>query len=89
MTAGTLNRWIALAVGAAFAALLLLWGPATDRADAKAQIFGYSAAPSSTQAGGHPDVVMQFEIGNRFTQGVFPDAPATTRKTSRSTPPRA
>jgi hypothetical protein len=73
MTAGTLNRWIALAVGAAFAALLLLWGPATDRADAKAQIFGYSAVPSTTQAGGHPDIVTQFEIGSRFTQGVFPE----------------
>ena len=73
MTASTLNRWIALAVGAAFAALLLLWGPATDRAEAKAEIFGYSAVPSTTQAGGHPDIVTQFEIGSRFTQGPFPE----------------
>jgi hypothetical protein len=73
MTAGALNRWIGLTLGAAFAALLLLWGPGTDEADAKAAIFGYSAVPSTTQAGGHPDIVTQFEIGSRFTQGEFPE----------------
>ena len=40
--------------------------PATARADTP--ILSYSAVPGSTQAGGHPDLEVQFELGNRFFQ---------------------
>jgi hypothetical protein len=40
----------------------------TDHASANAPIVSFSALPSTTQAGGHPDVEVQFNVGNRLTQ---------------------
>lgn len=72
MTANTLSsraRPIALAVGMALALLVFLWGSASDSARANAPIHEYTAVPSTTQAGGHPDVAATFRIGNRLTEG--------------------
>src|SRR5262245_2371670 len=51
-----------LVVGAAFA-LLALAGSAP--ASASVSIFSFSATPSGTQAGSHPDVEFPFHISNR------------------------
>ncbi len=40
----------------------------TDHASANAPIVSFSALPSTTQAGGHPDVEVQFNVKNRLTQ---------------------
>ena len=72
MTAHTLSpsiRPVALAIGTALALLAFLWGPASDSAQANSPIHEYSAVPSNTQAGGHPDIAMTFRIGNRLTEG--------------------
>ena len=72
MTANTLSPrlgLIALAVGVAVALLAFLWGPTSDTAQANAPIHEYSAVPSTTQAGGHPDIATTFRIGNRLTEG--------------------
>jgi hypothetical protein len=72
MTSNTLSpraRSIALAVGTALALLVFFWGPASDSAQANAPIHEYTAVPSSTQAGGHPDIAATFRIGNRLTEG--------------------
>jgi hypothetical protein len=37
-------------------------------ADANTPIKSYSAVPSTSQAGGHPDILVQFEVKNRFEQ---------------------
>jgi hypothetical protein len=37
-------------------------------ADASAPIDSFSAIPSTTQAGGHPDVLVEFQVENRQTQ---------------------
>ena len=68
-THNSLARSLALGVGAMLAFLLLLWGPGTDSASAKAEIYAYEAKPSNTQAGAHPDLLTYFRIGNRYTQG--------------------
>jgi hypothetical protein len=47
--------------------VLLALGLAPN-ADANAPIISYSALPSTTQAGGHPDVLVEFATQNRFTQ---------------------
>lgn len=54
---------IAVAIGA-FAVLWFL--PATSRADTP--ITSYSALPSTTQAGGHPNLEVQFAVKNRALQ---------------------
>lgn len=41
-------------------------------ASAKSTIFSFSSTPSTTQAGGHPDISTEFELGNRFSQGPMP-----------------
>jgi hypothetical protein len=43
-----------------------------DSASAKSQIFSYSSQPSTTQAGGHPDIVSEFFLGNRFSTQPMP-----------------
>ena len=57
-------------LGAAAAALSLFlaaFGPAAARADTP--ITAFSALPSTTQAGGHPDVEIYFSVANRVVQG--------------------
>ncbi|MGA8746017.1 MAG: hypothetical protein WB507_09145 [Solirubrobacterales bacterium] len=56
-------------VVAVVAATLLLGAPA---AQADAPIVSFSVTPSTTQAGGHPDLDTFLEIGNRDTQSIPP-----------------
>jgi len=51
---------------------------AADRAEAIAPIDGFNAEPSSTQAGGHPDILVQAQLGNKATQN-YPENPDGTR----------
>jgi hypothetical protein len=70
----SLRFWLSVLVAGIVA--LLLYGTAnTKSADAKAVIHSYTSAPSTTQAGGHPDIVTTFEIGSRFTE--IPIVPCT------------
>jgi hypothetical protein len=65
------RHWIALAI-TALAAVLILALARADSAGAKSAIFGYSSAPTTTQAGAHPDVLTTFELGSRITQEPTP-----------------
>jgi hypothetical protein len=56
---------------AAFA-LALLMGPVADRADAKSPIIEYRSVPTTSQAGGHPDIITEFGVGTRFTEEPMP-----------------
>jgi hypothetical protein len=69
VTAST--RLLAAVAAAVLAATILLFA-GTDNAAAKSTIFSYSSGPSTTQAGGHPDIASVFVLGNRFTQGAMP-----------------
>lgn len=40
----------------------------SSRADANTAIVSYSTLPSTTQAGGHPDVAISFKLANRLVQ---------------------
>jgi len=71
MSATASTRLLAAVAAALLAATILLFG-ATDDAAAKSTIFSYSSGPSTSQAGGHPDIVSTFVLGNRFTQGPMP-----------------
>ena len=57
---------------AALALALLVSVLAADTGQAKAPVEEYGLYPSTTQAGGHPDLKIKFRVGNRRTQG-FPD----------------
>jgi hypothetical protein len=47
----------------------LLWGAQQpDTASAKSQINHFSVAPTTTEAGGHPDVYTSVRVGNRTTE---------------------
>lgn len=70
MTASIPTRTLTAAAALIAAAILLFAG--ADRAAAKSTIFAYSSEPSTTQAGGHPDIISVFTLGNRFTQGAMP-----------------
>ena len=60
----------ALAVASALAlALALGWAADASPAQAEVPIFFYEAQPDNNQAGGHPDVFINFGVGNRYTQG--------------------
>jgi hypothetical protein len=66
-------RWPALAVALCTTALLLLLlGAHPDSASAKSEIFRFESNPSTTQAGGHPDVFTTFELGGRDNQEKVP-----------------
>src|SRR5262245_24645693 len=65
-------RWPALAVAFCMTALVLLLGAHTDSASAKSEIFRFESNPSTTQAGGHPDVFTTFELGGRDNQEKVP-----------------
>ena len=43
----------------------------SSSAQAKSPIYQYFTTPSETQAGGHPDILTLFDVGNRYTQN-FP-----------------
>jgi hypothetical protein len=65
-------RPVMRATVAVFAVLLLvclglLLG--SDRAGAKAPIFSFINEPSTTEAGGHPDIITKARFGNRLNQG--------------------
>ena len=61
------TQWAGLALAATLAALTLLIGANADSASAKSDIYQYDSFPSSTQAGGHPDIFTEFELGSRLT----------------------
>ncbi len=65
------GRWPALALAGALTALLLAIAifSGSARADdpVGSQVFQFNSYPSSTQAGGHPDVYTEFELGSRIT----------------------
>ncbi|HEY5977953.1 MAG TPA: hypothetical protein VIT85_08860 [Solirubrobacterales bacterium] len=61
-----------LFTGLALAFALLISLLAADTGQAKAPVEEYGLYPSTTQAGGHPDVKIKFKVGNRRSQG-FPD----------------
>jgi hypothetical protein len=54
--------------GVAVAAVLLV-AVLAGTADAASPVKVFSVTPSSTQAGGHPDLKIKIEVGNRATQG--------------------
>jgi hypothetical protein len=57
------------AICAAFAAALLVCAANAGTASASSPVYSYSTTPSTTQAGGHPDIVVEYKIGNRAVQG--------------------
>jgi hypothetical protein len=59
--------WLALALAGALAALALLFGLRAESASAKSDIYVFKSFPSTTQAGGHPDIFTEFELGSRLT----------------------
>jgi hypothetical protein len=71
MSATPATRTIAVVAAALLLTTILLLAGA-DRAAAKSTIFSYTSTPSTTQAGGHPDIVSTFVLGNRFSQGPMP-----------------
>jgi hypothetical protein len=60
---------LALCVGLG---LVMLSCFGSGSASAKSTVFGFSNTPSTTQAGGHPNVITVVEVGNRFNQGPTP-----------------
>ena len=65
------GRWGILAFAGAFAALLLAIaihsGAALADEPVGSKVFIYHSYPSLTQAGGHPDVYTEFELGSRIS----------------------
>src|SRR5215203_6063997 len=53
---------------ATIAATVVMAGLLSAEANAKAPILEYSALPSTTQAGGHPDIELSFKIEHRLLQ---------------------
>jgi hypothetical protein len=74
MTMSSKKPTVAMAAGvaAALAAVILMWCANVDSAKAKSQIFGFTSQPTTTQAGGHPDIITTFELGSRLTQETVP-----------------
>jgi hypothetical protein len=64
---GSVAQGKACSIVLALACASLTW-VVTDRASANSPIISFSALPSTTQAGGHPDVVVEFSTENRITQ---------------------
>ena len=57
-----------LRAGVATVAAMAFMAAIATGAEAKTPIVSYSAIPSTAQAGGHPDVQIQFIVRNRFEQ---------------------
>ena len=72
MTERTRANLIPLIVALGAVCLAILLGPGADSASAKSEIFGFKSVPSTTQAGGHPDVFTTFELGSRLNQPQVP-----------------
>ena len=66
-----LRTKLVLAVAAALTSIAL-FGIGTDTATAKSTVFSFSSAPSTTQAGGHPNVITTFSLGTRYNQEPVP-----------------
>ena len=77
MEAGNGRRRVALGLwarrfavaGCAVVVGLLLAAISASMAQANSPIYSVETTPSTTQAGGHPDVEVGFAVGNRATQG--------------------
>jgi hypothetical protein len=67
---------VALAILAALTLSVVLMATAygwnAETASAKSTAFSFSSEPSTTQAGGHPDLISEMTLGNRFNQGPIP-----------------
>ena len=62
------------AIFGALALMLALWmGPGAESASAKSAIYEFGSTPTTSQAGGHPDIVTEFKVGTRFTEEPVPD----------------
>src|SRR5215213_7716862 len=66
MTAASRVRVQAIVVALAVVAMGLAFH--ASKADAKTPIVSYSSLPSTSQAGGHPDVAISFKFANRLVQ---------------------
>jgi hypothetical protein len=67
---------IALVAGLMAALALVLgyaFGPGAETASAKSEIYEFRSTPTTTQAGGHPNVVTEFTVGTRFTEEPLAD----------------
>jgi hypothetical protein len=67
LSRASLGRLAMLLIAAGVVALALLLGGKADQANAKSEIFVFNSFPSSTQAGGHPDIFTEFELGSRLS----------------------
>jgi hypothetical protein len=66
------RRTIAALVAAAVAAVALLAALAPGRAAAESPVYQFEVHPSTTQAGGHPNIDTLIWVGNRYTQHIPP-----------------
>ena len=62
------NRLRSAVAALACRSLLGAWRSQASRADANTPILHYSTLPSTSQAGGHPDVAISFKVANRLVQ---------------------
>jgi hypothetical protein len=62
--AGGRPRSVFACCGLVFAAMFFATG-----AQANSPIYKYATVPTSIQAGGHPDVLIEYKVGNRAVQG--------------------
>jgi hypothetical protein len=65
-------RNLALLIAIAAAALSLLAALAPGLASASSPIYEFNVTPTTTQAGGHPDIETNLWIGNRYNQHIPP-----------------
>src|SRR3954451_3393743 len=66
MTAASRVRLQAIVAALSLVAIGLTFH--ASKADANTPILAYGALPSTSQAGGHPDVGISFKFANRFVQ---------------------
>jgi hypothetical protein len=78
----------AAAAVVAFATALAIMGAGlSDRAEAKVPIYSFKVEPSTTQAGGRPDILIQTAIGSPFTEPSGPCFCNVARDIIVNTPP--
>jgi hypothetical protein len=81
------KRW-SLYLGVLTAATMILFLCAfAGSAGAKSKIFAFQSVPSTTQAGGHPDVFTTFELGSRTSQEPVPCECNDPKDIIQHTPP--
>jgi hypothetical protein len=66
------TRSIASGIALAVAALAVAWSLAPAAAQAGSPITEFRVSPSTSQAGGHPDLDIYFQVENRMTQHIPP-----------------